>query len=140
MANALYFTTREAITAYLETALKNISGMKKVDRQHYENFAEYDYPSAFLNEIRDTRRTHLLDIIEVKSLYTAIIFSKSETANLSTILNGLIQSGLTALLADQTCGGKAYSVDIQSVNTDEGFLAPHCAAIFMVEIMYLSTN
>jgi hypothetical protein len=133
----IYFGTREAIAAWLESALLGISGMKRVDRQHMENFENYEYPSAFLNELRESRKYVCSDVLLITASYTVVIFSKSEDGNMSTLLNTLITQGLTALTSDGSAGGVAYGVEVASISTDQGFMEPHCAAIFMVNVSYL---
>jgi hypothetical protein len=132
------YGTREEVASSLELSLISVAGMKKVDRQHFENFANYQYPSAFLNEVRDTRQAFLKNVIKVQGMYTAVLFDKSEAGDLSTKLNSLVNLGLTAILTDVTRGGKAYNTTVVAIDTDEGFMAPHCVAILTIQVLYLS--
>lgn len=141
-ASDLIYTTKEAITQHLEDTIttmiqaQNPNG--KVDRQHFEDFGNYEYPSAFLNEVRDTPKRYARDLTKMVSMYTIILFDHSEAEELSTKLNSLVKLGKEALLESPTRGGIAYNTNIVSIDTDEGFLFPHCVAVFTVEVTYLT--
>jgi hypothetical protein len=121
----------------MATNLRAISGMQKVDRQHYENFSNYKYPSAFLNDLRESRQYFLQDVIKVTWSVAIVAFDYSEGEDLSTKLNALLKKVKTAIDADPTLQNQCYYVKIASVDTDRGFHFPHCVGIFILEIMYL---
>jgi hypothetical protein len=134
---ALKYGTKETMIAKIASNLLAITGMKKVDRQHYEDFSNYEYPSCFVNDVRETREYVLKDLIKVLWTVVVVAFDMSESGDLSTKLNALLVKVKTAISADTTLNGQCYNVKIVSVDTDGGFMFPHCVGIFTLEIVYL---
>lgn len=138
----IHFGNKETMLAKLETNIGAIvvgaRSMKKVDRQHYENFENYEYPSAFINDVREPRTPYLKDVVKVLWSVVVIVFDHSEGDDLSTKLNALIAATKAKLKSDTDLNGQAYTVKTVQIDTDEGFLFPHCVAIFTLEILYLS--
>ena len=134
---ALVFTTKEAILNAVETALKTLSWIKTVDRQHM-GIEEYDPKGALLNDLRESRRTVLKNCILVNYTLLLTVYVLDEaTAALSTDLNAAIEQ-VKALFVGSTLGGIAKSVQITSVDTGGGFESPKASATFDLAIVYLS--
>jgi len=140
---SLAYTTAEAVASHLRgTILTVVDGdgvkMKECDRQHMEKFDNYDYPSSFLNDVNRVRERLLKDVAKVTHSFAVVVFHRSEEGNLSTILNALVRDTVDKLTSDPTRGGIARNTRVARIDTDEGFLEPHCAAILQVEVVYLS--
>lgn len=134
---AIYYGDKETMMARLEANIEAITGMQRVDRQHYEDFNNYAYPSAFINDIREDRTYILQDVVKVDWSVVVIAFDMSESENLDTKLNALTKLVKAKLHSDTTLNSKAYTLTIGGVDTDRGFMFPHCVAIFSLNIMYL---
>jgi hypothetical protein len=134
---SVHYGDKETMSWQLAQNLRAITGMQKVDRQHYENFANYAYPSAFLNDLRESRQYFLKDVIKVVWSVSIVAFDYSEGEGLSTKLNSLLKLVKAKIGSDPTLQGQCYTTKITSVDTDRGFLFPHCVGIFILEIMYL---
>jgi hypothetical protein len=136
---AIHFGDKETMLLRLE-AILHTAGMQRVDRQHYEDFDNYTYPSAFINDIRETRRGFLHDVWRVNWTVAIVAFDYSEAAVLSTKLNVLLKTIKTAVNNDYTLNGQAYSIVIDDVSTDAAIAFPHCVGLFSVSIMYLEKD
>jgi hypothetical protein len=136
---SLRYTTPEAVMAYLEARVRLITGVNTVERQRAERFENFEYPSAFINDVRRDRQVACYDLTKVTHTFAVIVFTRLES-NMITGLNALVENAVTNILADPKCGGLTYSFDVTRVDTDSGVLHPLAAAIIMVEAVYLTRN
>jgi hypothetical protein len=137
----LVYATPEQIGASLETALKSIVGVNKlqrVDRQHHEDFDNYAYPSGYINDVRRDITRVLKNVLKVVHTFDIIVFGRSEGGDLATLLNTLMDDSCAAIIADPTRGGIAYNTRVLRTDTDEGFYEPVYVAAIMVEVHYLA--
>lgn len=134
---ALVYTTPEAVFAKIETILI-AAGFKRVDRQHVEDFNNYEYPSAFLNDVTRNRIEVCQNVSHYNPHYGVIVaFTRDDTGSMQTTLNSLIATTISAFSADRTLGGLVTALRTKKVTTDQGYYAPHCVAIIPFEVEYL---
>jgi len=136
---ALTYTTPEAVFAKIQLALET-AGFQGVDRQKGLKIDNYAYPGCFINDVMQTRKTLLRNVIDVTHFVSIPVFEKDTAGTMHTTLNGIIQTALAALKADPTWGGLCMDGTIERVTTDEGFYAPYCVAIIQLKLNYLARN
>jgi len=137
---SVYFATKEEVAAKLYDILADAAvGFKSVDRQ-YNEVGDYDYPSIFINDVREARNRKLKDVVLVTWNVVLVLYTYDEQATLSTTLNADIKKAIDAIKDDVTLGGLVYNTKITQIDTDEGFLRPHAVALLTLEITYLKRS
>lgn len=138
---ALVYTTKNAVMTALETALKTLSWVTTVDREHI-GLEEYNYKDnkgVMLHDIREVRRTVLIDCIDVNYTAAIVVYAIDESQEaLSSTLNAAIEEVKLCIQQNFFLGGIVSKVIIGSVDTDMGFQSPQAWATFVLEISYLS--
>jgi len=136
---SLTFTTKEDVATALYNLFYSVSAFKHVDRQYVEP-GNYEYPSVFINDVREDRRIVLQDVVDVLWRVTLLLFVYDDSATLSTTLNTEIKRVKDTIKGDPTLGGLVVTSKIVNVDTDEGFLRPHGLALIALELRYLTRS
>ena len=138
---ALTYTTKEAVLAALETALKTVSWITTVDRQHSGLGRDEDYEDkgCFVHDLREARRTVCLDCIVVNwSCLVSVYIQNESTETLATDMNAAIEQVKNAIQDASALRALIYGMKISMVDTGGQWNFPQAMATFDLEIMFLS--
>jgi len=138
---ALVYTTKEAVLAAVETALKTVSWISDVDRQQM-GVGDYESPKGcFVADVRESRRYALKDciVVEYFVLLNVHVY-EPENKELSTLLNSAVEDVKTALQTAFTLGGIVDKVIADSVDTSGSFEAPVAYATVALSVSFLGVK
>lgn len=122
---------------YINTIATKERGIREID-----SLPESGFPAVFLARASEPRDniTHVAFRGVIRAVLVGVVKSSTGLTGMMGALDDLISDVTIAFETDRTLGGNCHSLEIKSVDTDDGDSMPYASFVMTVDIMYAKTG